>query len=89
MDYFTPEQRKGKIAYQGDYFTFQSCADLSKGVTVIANWDYEHSDLVMYIPKLIADTANFTTHWMIHFHPKLKSFSGMDSVDFNFQTDFN
>lgn len=86
MSYFTTEERKAKIAYHGDYFTFKSCADLSMGVTITMDDYYSNKDFMLYVPKLISDTARFTTHWMVNFKPKLNGFSGMDTVKFNLET---
>ena len=82
MSYFTEEERKEHLIHNCEFFQFESCVDLSKGVTIRAI-HYELDYILKNKPEALAsDSVRFGIWWNNNFHKKLNGFSGIDCVKF-------
>lgn len=82
MAYLTEEQRKEFLIRNFEFFQFESCVDLSKGVT-IRSIHYDLDYILKNKPEALArDSARFGLWWSNNFLSKLNGFQGMDCVKF-------
>ena len=84
MGFMTDEKRKEAYNWSGSYFRFQTCYDLSRGITVVplyANFKGDIKDMELYSK----DLAIFMFYHTYEIRPKLNGFSGYDTISFNFQ----
>lgn len=88
MSYLTQEERKEKISHVCDYFQFESCADLSKGVTmtlIYPGFTKGAGEFVKLHPALfVRDMSKFLGWWLLTFHKRLNGFSGLDTINYKF-----
>lgn len=86
MAYLTEDQRKEKIIHNCNYFQFESCADLSIGVTIRC-LHYGLNEILKKKPEILAsDSVQFAMWWSRNFHTKLNGFSGIDTIKFTLVT---
>lgn len=73
MAYLTQKERKQKYYEIVNYFSFESCVDLSKPVKVYG-----------YKPgleeQLAQEVGCFIGRWLLNIHPQLNGFPGLDTV---------
>ena len=82
MEYLTEKERKEKISHRGNYYSFESCVDLSTGVAISAN----SANMTDFKPvALVSDTMQFTAWWMLTYHKRLNGFAGLDTIKFVFK----
>lgn len=74
----TTEDRKEKLQHGCDYFTFESCLDLSKPIKVIPYGNAKEVSLEIYS----RDVASFICWWTHFIHKDLNGFSGFSHVKF-------
>lgn len=82
-DFYTDKERKEEWIFDCDHFTFQTCRDLSCGVTVTPKasiMTYPRQEL---INMLTQETSRFTFYWLFYHKNKLNGFSGLDTVKWN------
>jgi hypothetical protein len=76
--YLTDEERKEKLEHGCNYFTFESCLDLSQTVRVIPYGNNDEYSLELYS----RDLASFITWWSHFVLKDLNGFSGFHNVKF-------
>lgn len=74
----TDEDRKEPLQHGCNYFTFETCLDLSQPVKVIPYGDPTEVSLQNYT----RDVANFICWWTHFVHKDLNGFSGFSHVKF-------
>jgi hypothetical protein len=72
--YLTNKQRKEPLEHRCGYFTFTSCIDLSKGVTVTGKGTQK---------QLTEACVSFGVWWGREIHRSLNGFSGTDTVSYD------
>ena len=83
MAYLSNEKRKEDFNWQGDYFRFETCYDLSKGVGLKAlypNFKCDKKDMELFA----SDMACFMSYFMQNIYEDLNGFSGFDTVKWVF-----
>lgn len=74
------EERKKKIDHYSNGYLFESCIDLSIGVTVTKkDWQDDSKE------NLAAAVAEFITFWRINYRDRLNGFAGVDSIKWIFK----
>lgn len=76
--FLTDEDRKESLVHGCNYFTFESCLDLSSGVKVIPYGSYSEYTVNQYS----RDLASFMCWWDYFVKKDLNGFSGFHNVKF-------
>lgn len=76
--FYTEEERKNKINIIRNGFYFQTCYDLSEGITVYSNNKFNQEQ---YSQAL----SIFFGFWFREHFPKLNGFPGLDTVKYKFK----
>lgn len=74
------EDRKRPLTRRCEFFTFESCIDLSEGVKVIPYGNSKKYSSEVYS----RDLASFISWWSYFVQKDLNGFSGFGSVNFEF-----
>lgn len=85
MSYYTEEERKEEWIFECDHFTFKTCKDLSRGVTVTPR-NVNTAILGQELMNMLAqEISRFTFYWLLYHKDKLNGFSGLDTIKWKCQ----